>query len=216
MDLPWGRRGTWDRTEAWLNQEDCVAIVQKSVDRALGRWPTGIPRRLVVGISGGGDSNVLLAALTSSELIGTEEIVPAIVVGPNMDIHLHNALTLCAELGCTLTTIEGDQVAGLAGIRSVEEFFRIFERHYPDADIDFPWTWLLRRTLAAAARERDIQAVAIGANREDLLSEGFLRLARGLAPMPAPYRRIGNEVFVYPMCEVPKKIGDGAYPKHGH
>lgn len=54
--------------------------------------------------------------------------------------------------------------------------------------------------------------MAIGANREDLLSEGFLRLARGLAPMPAPYRRIGNEVFVYPMCEVPKKIGDGAYP----
>lgn len=90
---------------------------------------------------------------------------------------------------------------------------RAFERHYPDADIDFPWTWLLRRTLAAAARERGIGAVVIGANREDLLSEGFLRLARGLAPMPAPYRRIGGELFVYPMCEVPKKIGDGAHPK---
>jgi hypothetical protein len=31
--------------------------------------------------------------------------------------------------------------------------------------------------------------------------------------MPAPFRRIGKEVFVYPMCEVPKKIGDGAYPR---
>jgi hypothetical protein len=31
--------------------------------------------------------------------------------------------------------------------------------------------------------------------------------------MPAPYRRIGETLFVYPMCQVPKKIGDGAYPE---
>jgi hypothetical protein len=68
------------------------------------------------------------------------------------------------------------------------------------------------RDRGRSTRAGRLSAVAIGANREDLLSEGFLRLARGLAPMPAPFRRIGKEVFVYPMCEVPKKIGDGAYP----
>ncbi len=107
--------------------------------------------------------------------------------------------------------IEPDEVARLAGIRSIEALARAFTDAYPDAGDDFWWTWLLRRGLAAAARQRGIGAVAVGANREDLLSEGLLRLARGMTPLPAPYRPIGDVTFVYPMWTVPKKIGDGAF-----
>jgi tRNA(Ile)-lysidine synthase TilS/MesJ len=205
--------GAYDRTEAMLSQEDCVSIVREAACRVLDAWPPDMARRLVVGISGGGDSNVLLTALVESERIALSDVVPVIVLGPDMEQHLRMARELCGELDCPLTAIDDDEAARLAGIHSVRDYFFAFERHYPDADIDFAWTWLLRRALAGAARERGVGVVAIGANREDLLSEGFLRLARGLAPMPAPYRRIGTEVFVYPMCEVPKKIGDGAYPR---
>jgi len=155
----------------------------------------------------------MLTALVQSERLVRYHIVPIIVHGPDMELQLQTAHELCDELECPLTVVDDRDAARLAGIHSVRDFFLGFEAHYPDTDIDFAWTWLLRRTLAAAARERTVPAVAIGANREDLLSEGFLRLARGLAPMPAPYRRIGSELFVYPMCEVPKKIGDGAYPR---
>jgi tRNA(Ile)-lysidine synthase TilS/MesJ len=205
--------GAYERTAAALCQQDCVAIVREAVRRALDAWPHGVTRRLLVGISGGGDSNVMLTALMQSERLVPGDVVPVIVYGPDMDQHAQIAHELCDELGCPLTTIDQRQAARLARVRSVKSFFRIFEKHYPDADIDFAWTWLLRRTLAAAACERGIAAVTIGANREDLLSEGFLRLARGLAPMPAPFRWIGGELFFYPMCEVPKKIGDGAYPR---
>ncbi len=205
--------GAYERTEATLGQEDCVAIVREAVCRALDAWPQGVARRLLVGISGGGDSNVMLTALLQSQRLAPGDVVPVVVCGPNMGQDLQIAHELCDELDCPLTPIDQRDAARLAGIYSVESFFLAFEKHYPDADADFARTWLLRRTLAAAARERGIPAVAIGANREDLLSEGFLRLARGLAPMPAPFRRIGGEMFVYPMCEVPKKIGDGAYPR---
>lgn len=205
--------GAYEPTDAALSQEDCVSIVREAVCRVLDAWPPGVARRLVIGVSGGGDSNVLLTALVQSQRLALDDVVPVMVCGPDMEQHLQIARELCDELGCALTAIDQPQAARLAGIRSLREFFLAFEKHYPDADVDFAWTWVLRRTLAAAARERAIPAVAIGANREDLLSEGFLRLARGLAPMPAPFRRIGNEVFVYPMCEVPKKIGDGAYPR---
>ena len=204
--------GAYERTDATLSQEDCVSIVHQAVRRVLDTWPSQIARRLLVGVSGGGDSNVLLTALVRSQRLAPDDLVPVIVQGPEMEQHVAMAQGLCEELGCPLTIIDERQAARLAGISSMTDFFMAFERHYPDADIDFAWTWVLRRTIAAAARERDIPAVAIGANREDLLSEGFLRLARGLAPMPAPFRRIGSELFVYPMCEVPKKIGDGAYP----
>ncbi len=190
-----------------------MAIVSDAVCRALDAWPHDVARRLIVGISGGGDSNVMLTALVQSERLVRGEIVPIIVHGPDMQLQLKTAHELCDDLDCPLTVVDGAQAARLAGIHSVSDFFLAFEAHYPDTDIDFAWTWLLRRTLAAAAHERAVPAVAIGANREELLSEGFLRLARGLAPMPAPYRWIGSELFVYPMCEVPKKIGDGAYPR---
>ncbi|MGH2942033.1 MAG: hypothetical protein ACRDLN_04575 [Solirubrobacteraceae bacterium] len=211
--FPGAGGGAYERTDAALTQEDCVAIVSEAVSRSLDAWPHGVARRLVVGISGGGDSNVMLTALVRSERLVRDDILPIIVHGPDMEPQLQTAHELCDELECPLTVIDDRHAARLAGIHSLPGFFLGFEAHYPDTDIDFAWTWLLRRTLAAAARERAAPAVAIGANREDLLSEGFLRLARGLAPMPAPYRRIGSELFVYPMCEVPKKIGDGAYPR---
>jgi hypothetical protein len=205
--------GAYERTDATLSQEDCVSIVCAAVCRVLDAWPRDLDRRLVVGVSGGGDSNVLLTALVRSQRLAPSDVVPVIVQGPEMTQHMAMAQELCDELGCLLTAIDEREAARLAGISSMRDFFMAFERHYPDADIDFAWTWVLRRAIAAAARERSVSAVAIGANREDLLSEGFLRLARGLAPMPAPFRRIGKEVFVYPMCDVPKKIGDGAFPR---
>lgn len=205
--------GAYERTDAALSQEDCLSIVRDAVCRVLDAWPPWLARRLVVGVSGGGDSNVLLTALVQSQLLAADAVLPVIVHGPDMEQHVQIARELCDELGCALAVIDQRDAARLAGIRSMRDFFLAFEQHYPDADIDFAWTWVLRRTLAAAARERTVSAVAIGANREDLLSEGFLRLARGLAPMPAPFRQIGDKVFVYPMCEVPKKIGDGAYPR---
>jgi len=177
--------GAYERTDAGLSQEDCVSIVGEAVCRVLDAWPPSVARRLVVGISGGGDSNVLLTALVQSKRLAPDDVVPIIVHGPDMEQHLQVAVELCDELGCPLTVIDQRQAARLAGIRSIRDFFLTFEKHYPDADVDFAWTWLLRRTLAAAARVRGIPAVVIGANREDLLSEGFLRLARGLAPMPA-------------------------------
>jgi hypothetical protein len=179
--------GVYERTDAALCQEDCVAIVREAVRRVLDAWPHNVARQLLAGISGGGDSNVMLTALVQSGRLVPGDVVPVIVQGPDMEQHLQIAHELCDELDCPLTAINPRQAARLAGIRSVTSFFLAFETHYPDADVDFAWTWLLRRTLAGAARERGIAAVAIGANREDLLSEGFLRLARGLAPMPAPF-----------------------------
>lgn len=205
--------GAYECSHARLSQEDCLAIAQQAVDQVLGAWPEDLPRRVVIGTSGGGDSNVLLTALVRSGQLALDNIVPVMLFSPDMVEHRRSAHELCHDLGLSLIVLEPEQIAPRAGVRSVEAFFAEFESAYPDADIDFAWTWLLRRTLAAAARERGISAVAVGANREDLLSEGFLRLARGLPPMPAPYRRIGTETFVYPMCHVPKKIGDGAYPR---
>jgi tRNA(Ile)-lysidine synthase TilS/MesJ len=207
--------GAYDRVHAGLSMSDCVAVVESAVRRVASAWPESLARRVVVGTSGGGDSNVMLTALVQCGEFPPGAAVPVLVDdgSDRMSEARQTASEVCREAGCELRIVRPAQAAGLAGVASLECFFSAFERWYPDADVDFAWTWLLRQVLAGVAREWGIGAVAVGANREDLLSEGLLRLACGLAPLPAPFRRIGTETWVYPMYEVPKKIGDGAFPR---
>ena len=58
-----------------------MAIVQAAVDETLERWPPDIPRRVLVGTSGGGDSNVLLAALLRSGRLAAGDVVPVLLLG---------------------------------------------------------------------------------------------------------------------------------------
>jgi hypothetical protein len=205
--------GAFKRIQTQMTSEECFAFVCRSVEDVLARWPEGRPVELVMGTSGGGDSNVLLSALMQSERITAGRIIPTMMLGiPDWDTQLGNAREMCASLGLELNVIEGEQAAELAGVRSFVELKQDFHETYPDADLEFLGTWLLRKVLGGYARQHGMEFVATGANREDIIAEGLARISRGLPPLPSPYRRIGDVRFVYPMCQVPKKIGDGAYP----
>jgi tRNA(Ile)-lysidine synthase TilS/MesJ len=203
--------GAFDRVQCQLTAEECIAFVDRSVDSVLAYWPSDMPRRLVVGTSGGGDSNVLLTSLLRR--LASADVMPVMMLGlPDWDAQLQNAKDLCASLGVALDVIEGEEAARLAGVRSLEGLIHDFVDSYPDADLDLIGTWLLRRVLSAFAHERGVPAVATGFNREDMVAECLARIVRGLPPLSMPYRSIGETTFVFPMYKVPKKIGDGAYP----
>jgi hypothetical protein len=207
--------GAFGRTIAQLSAEECLQVVRDSVDGVLAKWPEPGSARFVVGTSGGGDSNILLSALLESAHVDAADLFPVMMLGiPDWDTQVENARELCASLGVELAVLEGDQAATLAGLIPFDDVKKIFTSIYPDADLEFLGTWLLRRVLSAYARSVDCSAVAFGANREDIISEGLARLARGLAPLRTPYRRIGDTTILYPMYRVPKKIGDGAYPTY--
>jgi len=205
--------GAFQPVNAQLNPIECGDMVRSAVDEVLDAWPEELDRKLVVGTSGGGDSNVLLDALVSSEKISTEQIVPVMMLGiPDWDTQLENARQLCASLGLTLHVVDADAAASYAGVRSIEQLQNGFGTTFPDADLEFLGTWLLRRVLGGYAKRVGGNAVAIGANREDVLAEALARVAVGELPLPVPFRTIDDVTFVYPMYQIPKKIGDGAFP----
>lgn len=205
--------GAFQRVHTEMTADECLEFVRLSVAETLAAWPETCQKKIVVGTSGGGDSNVLLSTLQKTAFFAPEDLVPVMMLGiPDWDAGLENALKLCSSLGMQLEVIEEPTAAKLAGVSSISTCRDNFRDTYPDADLEFLGTWLLRKVLGNYAKAQHIDVVATGANREDLLAEGLARIARGRLPLPAPYRKIGAVQFVYPMYKVPKKIGDGAYP----
>ncbi|MEE1752745.1 hypothetical protein [Streptomyces sp. SP18CS02] len=205
--------GAFQRVVAQMTAEECLAFVKQSVARTLEAWPQDVPHGVVVGTSGGGDSNALLSAMIESGRFEPSQVRPVMMLGiPDWDTQVDNARQLCGSLGTELRVVDEAEAADLCGIRGIADARDHFLELFPDADLEFLGTWLLRRVLSACARQAGVQAVALGANREDIVAEHLSRLVRGLMPLPAPYRRIGDVLFTYPMWQVPKKIGDGVYP----
>lgn len=208
-------KGAFYKILSQLSSNDCLNIVSESVKEVLNKLPKNTSKRMVVGVSGGGDSNVLLSTLLKSGLVKKSDIFPVMMLGiPDWDRQKEQAKELCQNLALNLEIVEPEQVAKIVSVSSLSELIKRFKKHFSDADLEFLGTFLLRRVLSYYAKLHKAKYVAIGANREDLVSEGLARIGKGLLPLPAPFRKIGSVTFVYPMWKVPKKIGDGAFPRY--
>jgi len=207
--------GAFSVTVRGLTQQECVAIVESEVDQVLkDHRDTFGECALTIGTSGGGDSNAMLSAIMASPHIEARNVHPVMMLGiPDWDTQLHNAQTVCENYGLTLNTVDVEDATRIAGVRSFSETRDAFFTRFPDADMEFLATWLLRRVLGGYAKSIGSSTVVIGSNREDILGDGLLRLAQGLPPLTVPFRKVGSTTFVYPLYNVPKKIGDGTHPK---
>lgn len=207
--------GAFRKVLSEMSSEECIGYVQKVVDDFVARWLSK-DLKMIVGVSGGGDSNVMLSCLMNSPHVVRKNIIPAMILSglPDWDSQLDQALELCRKLSVDLEIITSEQAASLLGVTSLSDLQRAFRTFYPEIDLDFLGTWVIRKVLFKYANQKDINYIAIGANREDLLSEAIAQISIGRLPLPLPHRKIGLNTIVYPMWQVPKKIGDGAYPKY--
>lgn len=196
-----------------LSPEECRTVIADRVGEAVrDALPPGSD--LVVGVSGGGDSNALLYGLSRLRDHGLT-VHPLIVKGiPDWDAGVPRARELCDSYGLDLTVMDEDDVKELVGIPtdSVALIDR-FEREFKGDDFEFLGTLLIRLALARRAREIGTSYICTGLNLEDVLCEGMFRISAGLKPAPIPAREIGDVTLVMPLWLCPKRIIDGCFPK---
>lgn len=196
-----------------LSPEECKSVIaQRVADAVLSTVPPGSD--LVVGVSGGGDSNALLYALTQ---LGDHalRVHPVIIKGiPDWDKGVPRARALCESYGLDLTIMEEEEVKALMGIPADDlALIDRFEREFKGDDFEFLGTLLVRLALSAKAKQLGTRFICTGLNLEDVLCEALFRVTSGMKPAPFPARVIGETTLVFPLWLCPKRIIDGCFPK---
>ncbi len=196
-----------------LSPEECRSIVAERVSETVGA-NVAPESKLVVGISGGGDSNALLYGLSRVRDLGLS-IHPVIITGiPDWDAGVPRAQSLCAAYGLDLEVLEEGDVKSLLGIPADSlSLVDRFEREFKGDDFEFLGTLLIRLALSRQASRLDTSLICTGLNLEDVLCEGMFRVSTGLKPAPIPSRAIGPYTLLLPLWLCPKRIIDGCFPK---
>jgi tRNA(Ile)-lysidine synthase TilS/MesJ len=205
--------GTTESFLKKLSPEECQQIIADRVGDTVRRHvPAGSD--LVVGVSGGGDSNALLYGL--SQLKDHDITVhPVILMGiPDWDAGVPRARALCEKYGLDLRVIEADEVKDLLGIpRDSVALIDRFEQEFQGDDFEFLGTLMIRLALSKAARDLGTSYICTGVNLEDIVCENLFRVSNGMKPAAFPIRAIGDVNLVLPLWLCPKRIIDGCFPK---
>lgn len=171
---------------------------------------------LVVGVSGGGDSNALLGAIVKSGLISKENILPVMMLGiPDWDKGTDRATAICAEHGLSLRFVQEEDTARILGCSDPKrDWVTAFEQTFPGDDLEVLGVYAVRRVLESVAVDRGARTIVIGSNLEDCLSDVLYYLCAGKVPFPKPCGPTGKVNVLYPLWLTPKAVIDGCFPRY--
>jgi tRNA(Ile)-lysidine synthase TilS/MesJ len=195
-----------------LSPEECRAVIAERVAETVRSvLPPGAD--LVVGVSGGGDSNALLHGLSQIRDHGLV-VHPVIIKGiPDWDAGVPRARELCDSYQLELSVMEEPEVKELLGIpRDSASLIDRFQSVFPGDDFEFLGTLLIRLALFKHAGAIGTRFVCTGLNLEDIVCEAMFRISTGLRPAAFPARVIGDNTLVLPLWLCPKRIIDGCFP----
>lgn len=195
-----------------LSQTECQKIITDCVSKFI---ETYLKKEdsIVVGISGGGDSNALLNGLMSFNKFKIN-VIPFILKGTyDWDQGVPRAQQLCDKYNLKLTVIDDDDVKKVLNYKSKKDIVARFEEIFPGDDFEFLGTLLIRLVLINKAKELNVKYICTGLNLEDVLCESLYRISNSLPPSPFPVRDFGKVSLLYPLWECPKRIIDGCFPK---
>ncbi|MDE9544412.1 hypothetical protein KKJ06_05520 [Xenorhabdus bovienii] len=197
-----------------FSQKECHEFVKLEVDKFKEQFaPAYSDEKIIVGISGGGDSNTLLTSLIHSG-IKKENITPVMIMGiADWDKGLNRAYKVCQEVGLQLLVMEKEEVNKI--IRGTEggHWAEDFEKFYPDSDLEVIGTLGIRLVLSHVARQNKTNIIVTGLNLEDILAEAIFSMIKGESLSSFPIRKIDGIQIWYPLYRCPKRILDGCHPK---
>lgn len=210
-----GEDGNGRLIQKGFTDTECREYVNRQVADVVQRYPTEfMDKPLVVGVSGGGDSNALLGALIAAN-VPRASINAVMIMGvPDWDKGRRRAQALCASYDISLKVFEAADVAAELGLKSGRDWVAAFEATYPGVDVEVIGTLAIRRVLSSEVKRLGKGSVVTGLNLEDLLADALMRVMEGKLPIPFPRRELDGIDIFYPLYKCPKRILDGCFPKY--
>lgn len=197
-----------------MSSEECKKIVENRVHQFIEKHFSPENNKIVLGVSGGGDSNAMLHAFSTFSSFKLD-VIPVIVTGLNeWDRGLDRATALCDKYKLTLKVLKQEDVCHIMNFdNSKLSHLEKFESVFPNDDFEGFSVYIIRKCLEHIAKENGINRIAIGANMDDKLSEVIYSIFNNKDPLPFPVRKIGDIDMCYPLWTCTKQIIDGCFPK---
>lgn len=172
---------------------------------------------IVVGISGGGDSNTLARSLSSFASEAGKRIVAfTLVFEPVWGEPAHErAAQLCREHAIEHHTFEAKDFKPALKLQSeLPDIFDDFLLRFGMHTRPFFGTFFISKIARMLCGEHDSREYCLGFNREDVLTEMIFSLMNGQRPHSYPVRHFGECRLLMPLWQVPKRILDACYPRY--
>ena len=198
-----------------FNPESAREIIKEKVQSFMTRESRS--NKLVVGISGGGDSNTLAQALKDfSEIRDVNITFFTIIFDPIWPSSAaERAALLCQTYGLEHKIFSETDLKGLLRMkRSSREFYEEYCEKFGSNTNHFFGTYLISLVARRLCREIGATEYLLGFNREDLLADLLFSLINGQKPLSFPTRSFGGTKLLMPLWDIPKTLLDACYPKY--
>jgi pimeloyl-ACP methyl ester carboxylesterase len=189
------------------------AVVRRRVAAFVAKFSRG--NTVVVGVSGGGDSNALIGALkTALAATGRRLVAYTLVSGPVWpEASAARAATLCERYEVEHRVLTGPEMERLLDMRTtVPALYDSFLDRFGHNTAHFFATHMISLTGRAICRELRTSEYCLGFNREDVLAEALFSVLNGRPPLAFPVRSFGDIRLLMPVWEIPKLVLDACYP----
>jgi len=200
-----------------INEKEAKNIVATEVGNFMKEYSHA--SKVMVGISGGGDSNTLVRSLkefSTKNKLSKQYICFTLVFDPIWpNSGMKRASELCKENRIEHLIYKKKDIEKLLEMKGgLEDFFTEFSKNFGENTSHFFATYLISLVARRLCKNYKTNEYYLGFNREDILAELLFSLMNGHKPLSFPIREFGSIKLLMPLWKIPKKILDACYPKY--
>lgn len=199
-----------------INDISAQKLVSEKVVEFMGSQSTA--NKVIVGISGGGDSNALVKSLKafSDKGVPKEYICFTLVFEPFWPKGAaKRAEDLCKEYNIKHHIYDESGMENFLEMKGkMKNFLEEFKKVFGINTHNFFATYIISKIARKICSLYKTNEYCLGFNREDILAELLFSLMNGRKPLAYPVRTFGDIKLLMPLWVLPKKILDACYPKY--
>lgn len=198
-----------------INETEAKNIVTKEVENFMKEFSKA--KKIILGISGGGDSNTLVRSLKNFSINNKNEYICFTLVFDPIwpDSGARRASELCEENKIEHYIYNAKDIEKVLKMKGkLEDFFDEFSKLFGDNTSHFFATYIISLVAKRLCKKYKTDEYGLGYNREDILAELIFSLMNGQKPLSFPMREFGGIKLLMPLWKIPKRILDACYPKY--
>jgi len=200
-----------------INPQQAKDIVKDKISGFLGEYSKA--KLIMVGISGGGDSNTLARGLKKFSVDhGLNKFFSffTLVFDPLWpQSAADRASELCRENDVPHRICGPQEIKQLLNMKDgLDVCYADFCDTFGANTSHFFGTYLISLAARKLCRDAKTDEYILGFNREDILAELLFSLMNGQKPLSFPVRKFAEISLLMPLWEIPKLILDACYPQY--